>query len=243
MSEILTILLTHQKADQVQRMLEFWSCNVLNADILVAYGGEGSEFLRIDAPRKIYVDDERLRTRDHIREKQSYSKVFHAASRAVNSHQYVWFVEYDHIPIDSSVCEKLINRLKSERADAICFHLKRVDKTGSPHFLSYAWDSEAYSFFEKVSCRLDKKVVLSMFGSGSFWTRETFQAVAEWEDPFPIHLEIFIPTIAHHLGFRLRDIADQNQFVQADSRPNWTLAEARDQGAWTVHPMKMMWDR
>jgi hypothetical protein len=53
-----------------------------------------------------------------------------------------------------------------------------------------------------------------MFGSGSFWKQDAFEAVAEVEETFPIYLEIYLPTLAHHLGFRLRDLSDPIDFVR-----------------------------
>ncbi len=52
-----------------------------------------------------------------------------------------------------------------------------------------------------------------MFGSGSFWTREAFCAVCAVEEPFPIYMELYLPTLAHHLGFRVRDFGEQDRFV------------------------------
>ena len=49
-----------------------------------------------------------------------------------------------------------------------------------------------------------------MFGSGSFWKKEAFLRMAEFEEPFPIYLEIYLPTVVHHLGFRVRDFRQQD---------------------------------
>jgi len=81
-----------------------------------------------------------------------------------------------------------------------------------------------------------------MFGSGSFWTREAFEAVAAQAEPMPIYLELDLPTLAHHLGFRVRDLPDQNQFVCV--RPDRTEEReiARRKGAWALHPVKYLWE-
>ena len=80
-----------------------------------------------------------------------------------------------------------------------------------------------------------------MFGSGSFWTREAFLAVAAFDEPFPIYMELYLPTLAHHLGFRVRDFTDQNRFVRALENEIGSIDEARKEGAWTLHPVKRMW--
>ena len=97
-------------------------------------------------------------------------------------------------------------------------------------------------YWAKNTRRADPSVVLSMFGSGSFWIREAFCAVCAMEEPFPIYMEIYLPTLAHHLGFRVRDFAEQNRFVRALESYVCSVDEARRQGAWTLHPVKRMWD-
>jgi hypothetical protein len=97
-------------------------------------------------------------------------------------------------------------------------------------------------YWERITQRAEPEVVLSMFGSGSFWTREAFCAVAAPDEPFPVYMEIYLPTLAHHLGFRVRDFADQNRFVRALPNEICGIEEARRQGAWTLHPVKRMWD-
>ena len=53
-----------------------------------------------------------------------------------------------------------------------------------------------------------------------------------------MYLEILLPTLAHHLGFRVRDFKDQNQFVRHIGEMITRVAEARLAGAWTIHPIK-----
>ena len=121
-------------------------------------------------------------------------------------------------------------------------HLRRVEETNCAHYLYHASDPEFFAFWRKITCRRRSRVVLSMLATGSFWTREAFEAVAECEEPHPMYIEIFLPTAAHHLGFRIRDLASQRTFAQhiGDWLPR--LAEARAAGAWAVHPAKNAWD-
>ena len=53
-----------------------------------------------------------------------------------------------------------------------------------------------------------------MFASGSLWRREAFDAIATTDESFPIYLEMYLPTMAHHLGFRLCDLGEQNDFIR-----------------------------
>ena len=125
-----------------------------------------------------------------------------------------------------------------ERADVLGFHLQRVDGTSHPHYLYHLSNPAFFAHWAAISVRAEPKVVLSMFGSGSFWHREVFNAVAQRAEPFPMYLEIYLPTLAHHLGFRVRDYGEQNRFVHNLGERSSSIEQARAEGAWTLHPVK-----
>ena len=193
------------------------------------------------------MDDARLRTRDHQREFQSYTRLFQTAARWLKSSgenfQFVHFVEYDHLPLEADLNEKQIERLSIERADVLGFRLLRIDGTSHPHFLYHAMNPKFAAYWSKLSKRPEAEVILSMFGSGSFWTREAFSTIAGFEEPFPMYMEIYLPTLAHHLGFRLRDFAEQNAFVHNLGDRTDMIEHARRLGAWTLHPVKKLWEK
>ena len=228
-------------------MIGYWARCVPTKSILIAYGGTRSEFDQIEHEQKFFVDDPRLRTRDHQREMQSYTQLFQAAVESLHirgdEFQFVHFAEYDHLPLVSDLNERQIERLKAEDADLLGFHLHRVDDTSYPHFLYHIADSRFMPYWAKITRRSEPEVILSMFGSGSFWNREAFCAVCAVEEPFPIYMEIYLPTLAHHLGFRVRDFGEQNRFVCALENGICDIDEARRQGAWTLHPAKRLWDK
>ena len=72
------LLLTHEPAARVARMVDYWRNTTGPDEIVVAYGGPVEEFGKIKG-RKAFIDDPRLRTRDHQRERQSYSGVLRGA--------------------------------------------------------------------------------------------------------------------------------------------------------------------
>ena len=247
MTPVLNLLLSHQSAAAVAKMLEYWSERVPNESILIAHGGLRKEFDAIGHTQKFYVDDPRLRTRDHQREFQSYTRLFQRAAEVLETDgrkfQFIHFAEYDHLPLVSDLNERQIERLTAERADLLGFHLHRVDGTSNPHFLYHAGNNQFASFWSALSRRPDHQVILSMFGSGSFWKREAFCAVAAVAEPFPIYLELYLPTLAHHLGFRLRGFSGQHRFVHPSIDATARLEQARKQGAWTLHPVKRLWSK
>ena len=132
-------------------------------------------------------------------------------------------------------------RLIEEKADVLAFEVIRVDETNHPHFLYHAGLPGFFEWLASRSVRREERTVLSMFGTGSFWTREAFTAVARWEEPFPIYLEIYLPTLAHHLGFRVRAWKEQGRFISSLGDYGDRLEEARAAGLWTAHPAKKLW--
>jgi hypothetical protein len=244
---VLNIILTHQSPEAIVRMLDWWKERVPLESVLLVYGGPAKQFDGIAHKQKIFVDDARLRTRDHQRELQSYTQLYQAVNRFLQTEgmefEFVHFAEYDHLPIVRDLNARQIQQLKSEHADVIGFHLHRVDGTSNVHFLYHASNEQFGQYWSGITCRDEPNVVLSMFGSGSFWKRETFSAVALGQEPFPIYVEIFLPTLAHHLGFRVRDYGAQDDFVGVLQDKTNEIARAEKNGAWILHPVKYLWER
>ena len=226
-------------------MLDWWRQSFDLGGVLIAAGGRREDFEGIAHAQKIFIADPRLRTVDHQREFQSYTGLFHAIAEWLKGRDFthVSFCEYDHLPLIGDFNERQLARLAAEGADVIGCQVRRVDGTNHPHYLYHRSNPEFHRFWAKISRRDDPGVVLSMFGSGSFWTRAAFDAVAAAEEPFRVYLEIQLPTLAHHLGFRVHDLPDQNPFVQVFRDLGGEIDEARRAGAWAVHPVKQRWTR
>ena len=241
---VLNLILTHQGSAQVERTLAWWRGCVPAGDVLVAFNGREDVFDALPHPHKIRVEDPRLRTRDHVRERQSYTAVWQAASRWLTGREYthVHFAEYDCVPLVDDLNVRQVARLEQERADVLCYQLQRVDGTNWPHVLAYGNEPGFAAHWREISVRADRQTVLSMLGSSSFWTRAAFDAVAARDEPFPMYLEIYLPTLAHHLGYRLRDWGDQNRHVRNLGEFADRIEQARRDGAWTLHPVKTLWN-
>ena len=242
MSGTLAVLITHQEPAAVAKMLRYW-IGVEDCHLLIAYGGPKHYFLEIDHEPKLFISGSRLRTRDHLRERQSYTELVRAVSAEIRGLPYlhIWLMEYDHLPVTRDTLRQIRSFAEAESADVLGFQVKRLDNTHSPHYLSHAFDPKFHAFWNEVSRREDRAVVLSMIGTGSLWRREVFDEIAQYEEPTPIYLEIYLPTLAHHLGYRVRDFGEQNRFVSSLPKPYFNLAWAQEQGAWTIHPLKTAW--
>ena len=251
MARVLNLLLTHQAPAQVSAMLHWWKARGVSAvdNLLVVHGGARESFEQVDHPQKVSVDDARLRTKDHQRQRQSCHTVLRAAAgwleeNSAAGHTHVYFAEFDHIPLVADLNLRQVAALTREGADVLAVRCLRIDGTSSPHYLYHAADPAFHAFWRELSCRADKKTVLTMLGTGSFWTREAFIATAKAPEPVPIYVELFLPTAAHHLGYRVRPYPDEAARAFVDHAGNYRprIPEAEAAGAWTIHPVKTLWN-
>lgn len=238
---ILWAILFHQNADACMKVLSHWkNLGILTADILAIHGGSTKEFEALEHPQKVFVGDPGLRTTQHPVQKQSYSGPLREAARwaASTSHTHVCLMEYDHLPLVPDLGQRLLETMDREGADVLFHHLERVDGTNAPHYLYHLSDTRFANAWSSLSLREDPRVVLNSLATGSFWRRGAFEAVAAHPESFPIYLEMFLPTTAHHLGFRVRAYGSQSQFVSFDPLDKDRLHTAGLSEAWSIHPVK-----
>lgn len=241
-AEILWATLFHQSPQECEAILNHWRGLGYAMDhILVVHGGRNADFEGLSHPHKVFVSDENLRTRRHPVEKQSYAGPLRETARWMaqrTSFKYVCLVEYDHLPAVANWGARLIRKTIDEKADVLFHHLTRVDGTNAPHYLYHLADPGFAGTWEGCSLREDRKVVLNCMATGSFWKRQAFEAVAATPESRPVYLEMYLPTQAHHLGFRVRDHGEQNEFVNFDSLSAERVHTFWRSGAWSLHPVK-----
>lgn len=238
---VTVVVLAHQSAPECDALVERWKAVGIGADrLLLAHGGAASDAAAVSHPHVVHVGDPRLRTMRHPVERQSYGGVFRAAAGWIRASDaaYVLFVEFDHVPLVADWTERLTAALHAEDADVLCHKLLRVDGTNAPHYLEHLSDPGFLRFWERISRREDKQVVLNCLGSGLFWSRPAFLAVADLEEDARIYLEMFLPTAAHHLGFRVRPVPSPTEGVGIHAVTETETAAARKAGEWSVHPWK-----
>src|SRR5688500_15537167 len=64
MKDVLTLLLSHQPASELEPVLELWREFEPTSQILLVYGGKEPAFAEVAFPKKVFVDDPQLRVRD-----------------------------------------------------------------------------------------------------------------------------------------------------------------------------------
>jgi hypothetical protein len=243
-NRVLNVILSHQSRLELGRLVEWWSHCAPIEDLLVAYGGTPEEFELLAGISSVFVSDPRLRL-NKVRAKQSYCGVWRAvaewlAEQQNDSFTHVHFAEFDHLPVFPDLAARLVDRLEQEQADVLGHGLRRVDGTGHIQYLHHLSDPEFLKFWRGISVRPDKETVFHMLITGSFWRRKAFMDVAAQKEEISAYLEIYLPTLAHHLGFRVRGFGDQTKCVSTMLIPALSVEKAREAGCWTVHPIKIV---
>lgn len=240
--KIAWVLLVHNPPEIVAGILDYWEKQGISPEaILVVHGGAEADFREMVAPRKVYVGDPLLRTRNHPLEKQSYRAVFACACEALSREEFdfVCFAEYDHLPLVPDWGERMLRLREEKDADVLFHHLMRVDGTNAPHYRHHLSDpSFASGPWRRISRRDDPLMVLNALPSGSLWSRAAFEHVANSKLECPVYLEMDLPSSAHHLGFRVMDFGPQNAFVHVGRQPAEGMDAMRAAGAWSLHPVK-----
>jgi hypothetical protein len=237
---VLNLVVTHQGGAAFADLLKAWDGVCNPEDLWIVFGGSRSEFEALGYPRKVFVDDPDIRTRDHQREKQSYAGLLQAVRPIVEREapDYVHLCEFDHLPAVTDLNKRQIRALREEGADVMAHYLVRTDRTGHPIALSHEGDPDFLGLWRSITRRDGAPAVFWMFGSGSLWTRDAFLAVAATPLTAKCYFEIHLPTLAHHLGYRIRCWNEKEHLISNKPSPLHTVARARQSGCWTVHPVK-----
>jgi hypothetical protein len=236
----LIFLLTHQNAEDTQIRVETWLQVVPPEDLVIVSDQSEEEFAKIPHPHKIRSVDPRRMTRDHQRELQSVTSACQEVSRWMVGQDFthVFMAEFDLFPLTRELLPRLREILEESGADILAHELKRVDRTNNASYLYHSGRPGFAEFWRKVSVRKGKDTILSMLGTGSFWKRAAFDAVCAHDEPMPMYLEIYLPTLAHHLGYRLIDLGPESRYVRGPGDFSDRIEEARATGALFIHPVK-----
>ncbi len=214
---------------------------------MIAYGGSHENFLKLDPGiNAFFVPDASLRTAQHTRERQQYQGVYSELptwlEKYADQTTHVHLVEFDAIPVAAGLGRTLIDALQDEGADVIGYGLLDLWGTTHPHNRYELSNTDFLGFIESLSRREDKYRILTMLGCSSFWTFQCFRDVANHPTP-DVYLEIGMPSMAHHLGYRIRPLPHyQERFVSFTGDFTSRIDELKEQGAWVIHPCKQYWE-
>ena len=153
------------------------------------------------------------------------------------AYEFVNIFEYDVLPLSGDWPREFEDTAEREGAGLLCHQRQRIGLTSHPHFLNHHDDPAFGEHWQSISVRRAPSVVLSTLGAQTFWCWEAFEAVAARPEPIPIYLENDMPTLAHHLGFRVRPGVGGHMRPLGEFIPR-EIDTARAAGTGAVHPVK-----
>jgi hypothetical protein len=240
----LTAILTHVRAGEVHESLKLLHTIAPAARCVVCYGGPVGDFEQIEFEHKLFIDDTTLRGPE--RHLQSLSTLFQAvwsayfeADEGVDS---LYMIEYDHLILDPRFEVRLRELAARTHADLMGKNCVDCTATNEAQYVRFRRNPRLLAHLRSVSVRDDPTRLFRCLGDGMWISREALRAyVAVGEHP-ACYCEVYVPTLLHHLGFRVIDV-DAHSDLYSDVRwlPPFGAEQAMARfadGAAFIHPVK-----
>ncbi len=241
---LLTALLTHLGPEATQATLRHLGRVAPGVRVVVCHGGSRSDFDQIDTEEKVFVEDPDLRSAPITI--QSYNEllrlVWQESVRDDPAIEAVCVLEYDQVVLCLDYEARIRDLLVRSGADFLGKNC--VDRTQSNwvHYLRYRDDPGLLAFLRAVSVRNDKERMFGCLGTGLVLRRAVLEALATMEHFRPAYNELYLPTLVHHLGFKVDDVTRLGDcYDHVRWAPPYDLKEAlalKARGACFVHPLK-----
>ncbi len=241
---LLTALITHLPAEAVEANLRHLERVAPGARVLVCHGGRREDFEQITTPDKLFVEDPDLRAPPITI--QSYNeilrRIWEQGVRDEPAIEAVYLLEYDQVVLRSDYERIVLNILTLTGADFLGKNCVDRTRTNWVHYLRFRHDPGLLDFLAKISVRDDPELMFGCLGTGLLMRRAVVSALATMEHYRPSYNELYLPTVVHHLGFRVDDVSRVTDlYAHVRWIPPYRLEEAlrlQAAGAVFVHPFK-----
>ena len=240
----LTAILTHVDARGVEQQLAYLREVAPESRFVVCHAGERAEFekLSVDA---VFLDDPRLRTYGDLSWNTVIASVHERWVAPRPEVETFLLLEYDQLILRGDFEEALADLATRTDAGLLGKGAGPRDDTNWPHHLRYRDNPAFNEFIARVSRREDSRRRFGSFGPGMVFRRDALDAVAAViGDAPPVMQELMLPTLVHHLGFRVVDVNEHGDlYAGIRWKPDITVEEALEAkraGRFFVHPFKRM---
>ena len=242
---ILTAIITHLDAPRVRRQLDYLRRLAPDSRFAICHGGERAHYDQLALNGSLHIDEPSLRGANRD---QSYTEilrgVYEGFVRDEPEIELVHVIEYDHLIVASDFEQRLADLAARSDAGLFAKYASPRNDTNWPHFVRYRRDATINCFFERISCRDDHSIRYGCLGSGMLFRRDALAAIAAVPDPPHAYLEMFVPTLAYHLGFDVVDVDTLGDLYAAVRwRPEYETIEAlaeKRRGRAFIHPFKQL---
>lgn len=241
---LLTIVLTHLDAAAVDAHVQYVQTLAPSADLVLCHGGRRPDYEGVQFSRKMFLDEPTLR--GEAATYQSYNELLTRVYREHMSANPEWtaalLLEFDHLPLRGDYAEQCERALDESGADFLGVDCGPRNDTNWYHYLRLRDDKGLQNFLRDVTTTDEPDRLFGCLGTGFVIRRQALAAFAGLEHYEPCYLELYLPTVIHHLGFKVGDLSSVSDLGRyARWAPVFSVEEAhraRADGAVFIHPYK-----
>jgi hypothetical protein len=205
---MVTAVIAHLRAEEVHERLGLLRAVSPRARFVVCYAGTPDEFERIELEDKVFVDDPTLRgPEQHL---QSLTSTFEAlwgeCFESDGDLDSLYVIEYDHLVLDPSFEDRLRELACSTGAHLLGKNGVERTATNDEHYIRFRSDVRLLAHLRLLSVREDPRRMFGCLGDGIWISRPALQAYVEVREHPLCYCETYVPTLVHHLGYRVVDV-------------------------------------
>lgn len=239
-----TAVLTHLGADQVAAGTALLHAVAPDSRFVICYNGEREVFDRIDTDDKLLLDDPTLRSAGPYLQSltQTFEKIWKAYFQHDDACDSLYVIEYDHLVLDGAFEARLRDLATRTNADLLGKRCFDCSATNHEHYIRFRRDVRLLDHLRRLSVRDDPTRIFACLGSGIWLSRRALEAYVTIGVHPPCYLEVYVPTLLHHLGYRVVNVdAHSDLYHEVRWLPPIDVSgvlERLDQGVAFMHPVK-----
>jgi hypothetical protein len=241
---MITALVTHLPARQVDAQLAYLHAVSPGSRFVVCHGGERAEYEAVAHEEKLFVEDPSLRGPWH---EQSYNevvtRVFDELVAPDPGVDALFLLEYDQVVLRGGYEDEFRRLLDASGADFAGKNTVCRDASNWMHGIRARNDRRFTEFLLSTTVRGEREPsIYGGLGGGFVVTRRALEAFRRIDHPPGVYLEVYMPTLLHHLGFTIDDFDRLGdiyaEVVHGPAKSFDEVLGARRRGSWFAHPFK-----
>jgi hypothetical protein len=242
---ILTAILTHLDSGMVEKQLSYLRAVSPGSRFVVCHGGNRTDFEPLRGENTLFIEDPSLRGPHFEKSVNDLLRAVHENYvRDDRSVDLVYLIEYDHLILRGDFEHRLRELADKSNAGLFAKNASPRNDTNWLAFLKHRDDDRLNRFIAGISCRGDPETRWGCLGTGMLFRRDALDAFCSLTDAPPYYVELFVPTVVHHLGFAIVDIdAVADLYMGVRWIPEFSVDEAiaeKHAGRAFVHPFKQL---